>query len=245
MSNITRRTFLAVAGAATASLAGCGSSGSQGKIITTTTTITENSSSTAIEASKDDIEIIMAPVLNFFEEYRECTYITKVRNNGQYCIKRVHLQSVAHAEDDSLLGSEYSGPVVNNLQPGEEAYLVGQFIGCDTMPASVKLNVVVTQAEEPNEHNKFRPTVKNAQVRFCDDHSTRAVAEVINDSDTKYSALTVHFALLNADGEVEGGGQGLVMPFDAGADIQVDGSSIFARAIIDAVSVECTTSLQD
>lgn len=245
MSNITRRTFLAVAGAATASLAGCGSSGSQGKIITTTTTITENSSSASIEASKDDIEIIMAPVLNFFEEYRQCTYITKVRNNGQYCIKNVRLQSVAHAEDDSLLGSDNYGLAVNNLQPGEEAYLVGQFIECDTMPASVKLNVVVTQAEKPNEHNKFRPTVKNAQVRFCDDHSTRAVAEVINDSDTEYSALIVNFALLNADGEVEGGVQGSVMPFGAGADIQVDGSSIFARAIIDAVSVECTTSLQD
>lgn len=235
---------MAVAGAATASLAGCGSSGSQGKTITTTTTITENSSSATIEASKDDIEIIMAPVLNFFEEHRECTYITKVRNNGQYCIKQVSLQSVAHAQDDSLLGSESVGPCVNNLQPGEEAYLVGQFIQCDAMPASVKLNVRVTQAEEPNDHNKFRPTVKNAQVRF-DDHETRAVAEVVNDSDTEYSDLTVHFALLNADGEVEGGVKGSVMPFGAGEDIQVNSSNIYARAILDAVSVECTTSLQD
>ncbi len=244
MSNITRRTFLAVAGAATAFLAGCGSSGSQGKIITTTTTITENSSSASIEASKDDIEIIMAPVLNFFEEYRACTYITKVRNNGQYCIKKVYLQSVAHAQDDSLLGSDLYTPCVNNLQPGEEAYLVGEFIECDTMPASVKLNVQVTQAEEPNDHNKFRPTVKNAQVRFGD-HSTRAVAEVVNDSDTEYSVLIVHFALLNAGGEVEGGVNGSVMPFGAGADIQVNSDSIYARAILDAVSVECTTSLQD
>lgn len=244
MKTLTRRAFLTCIGAASFSLAGCNNAQETGG---GTTSSTPKSNASGSSSSSDSVVFTMDPVINYYPDSHECTFITKVLNTSDKCIEQVMVSPIAKDADGNLTGlkTTSSEATYNNLQPNEEVYLVGDLCQCETEPVSIKLNLKEINPTEPNSDNGYRPKVGKPQVFYDEDlPETRAVVELENDSDTDYSFVEVYFAFKDSNGNVIGGAAGGEASFDSGCDIQVESSTVIAKEVMDVADIEMSISLQ-